>query len=219
LFDISYFKQNFELLSYIYEDHLDIHINLSKQYEEFLVDVHKSRKRNLTKAVNKGVKLRELKTEKEIKAAFDMISETYKRIKIPVPKLEFFINIYRTLTPNNYSRFYGAFSNNDMIGSRLILTYKKTIYDFYAGSASIHSNKYPNDFLIMNILKEGFSGDFRLFDFGGAGKPNIPYNVRDYKLQFGGQIVNLGRYVKTHMPILGYFSRIGYYFWKKANNS
>ena len=36
--------------------------------------------------------------------------------------------------------------------------------------------------------------------FGGAGKPDKPYGVRDYKLKFGGQLVNWGRFEKVHKP-------------------
>jgi lipid II:glycine glycyltransferase (peptidoglycan interpeptide bridge formation enzyme) len=46
--------------------------------------------------------------------------------------------------------------------------------------------------------KEGY----RMFDFGGAGKPDVAYGVRDYKKKFGGQVVNYGRFEKIHRPFL-----------------
>lgn len=32
------------------------------------------------------------------------------------------------------------------------------------------------------------------FDFMGAGKPNKPYGVREFKKRFGGELVEYGRY-------------------------
>ena len=43
---------------------------------------------------------------------------------------------------------------------------------------------------------------YKKFDFGGAGKPGVPYSVRDYKMKFGGKVVNYGRYEKIHKSIL-----------------
>ena len=40
-----------------------------------------------------------------------------------------------------------------------------------------------------------------IFDFGGAGKPVVHYGVRDYKMKFGGKLVNYGRLTLVHNPI------------------
>jgi lipid II:glycine glycyltransferase (peptidoglycan interpeptide bridge formation enzyme) len=36
------------------------------------------------------------------------------------------------------------------------------------------------------------------YDFGGAGWPNVPYGVRDFKAKFGGDLVCYGRYRKVY---------------------
>ena len=41
---------------------------------------------------------------------------------------------------------------------------------------------------------------YTIFDFGGAGKPNEEYGVRDFKKKYGGKLVNFGRYEKVHSP-------------------
>ena len=49
-------------------------------------------------------------------------------------------------------------------------------------------------------MKWGCTSEYKYFDFGGAGKPDEKYGVRDYKLKFGGTLVKFGRLEKIHMP-------------------
>jgi len=43
----------------------------------------------------------------------------------------------------------------------------------------------------------------------------VPYGVRDYKMKFGGTMVELGRYEKIHHPSLMQAAKTGFKFWKK----
>ena len=75
--------------------------------------------------------------------------------------------------------------------------------------------KYPNDLLPWEIFLWGIKNKYSTFDFGGAGKPDIPYGVRDYKKKFGGEIVEYGRYLNVHSPSLMRLGRLGLKIWKK----
>jgi len=55
--------------------------------------------------------------------------------------------------------------------------------------------------LVWHILKEGANNSYHTFNFGGAGKPNEEYGVREFKRRFGGEMVNFGRYTKVYSPI------------------
>ena len=76
-------------------------------------------------------------------------------------------------------------------------------------------NKYPNDLIPWEVFLWGKEHGFELFDFGGAGKPNKPYSVRDYKLKFGGELVNYGRFEKVHKPLLMEMGKTGLKIWQK----
>ncbi len=97
----------------------------------------------------------------------------------------------------------------------LALSYKKCIFDNYAGSYLTHYNKYPNDLIPWEVFLWGKRNDYRVFDFGGAGKPDIPYGVREYKKKFGGEIVNYGRYEKIHSRFIYLMAKQGFKFWQK----
>jgi hypothetical protein len=49
-----------------------------------------------------------------------------------------------------------------------------------------------------------------VFDFGGGGRADEEYGVRDFKAKFGGELVNYGRNVCVHGPVRLALSRAGY---------
>ena len=55
----------------------------------------------------------------------------------------------------------------------------------------------------------------KTFDFGGAGRPDEVYRVRDFKAKFGGDLVNYGRNVCVHAPFRLGVSRAGYGLMRK----
>jgi len=104
---------------------------------------------------------------------------------------------------------------SEIIGCMLALSYKDTIYDFYAGSMVKFYNKYPNDLISWEVFKWGKGNGYKVFDFGGAGKPDVSYGVRDYKKKFGGEFVNFGRYEKVHQPMIFEIAKVGFKLWQK----
>jgi len=94
------------------------------------------------------------------------------------------------------------------------LIYKDTIYDWYAGSSREYLKLCPNDILPWNAIEWGSKNQFNIFDFGGAGKPTESYGVREFKKQFGGKLVNFGRYEKSHSKFKTTVTNRGYKLYK-----
>jgi serine/alanine adding enzyme len=199
---------------YEYEDHLNIYIDLTKSEEVLWNELHTNRKKNIKKSRNALVLVKEIQQANELKLGYEILKEVYKNAKIPLAPERFFNNARNILQENNYIRIFGAYQDSELLGIRLILCYKDVITDWYAGSFQKHYNMYPNDLLLWEIFLWGRKNKYKLFDFGGAGKPSVPYGVRDYKIKFGGNLVNFGRFENIHMPIIYKFSSIGYRIWK-----
>ena len=183
--------------NFFYKEHLNILHNLSlKPVEDQFKDIHKGRRKNIRRAKRKGLKFCELKNEDELKTIYKIIRNDYRRIKLPVPDYSFFHNCKLLL--DKKIKIFAAKLDNEIIATRIILCYNGVVYDWYAGSKTKHLDKYPNDFLPWKIIEWSSLNGFFTFDFGGAGKPDIPYGVRDHKLKFGGKLVEYGRFEKIH---------------------
>jgi lipid II:glycine glycyltransferase (peptidoglycan interpeptide bridge formation enzyme) len=63
---------------------------------------------------------------------------------------------------------------------------------------------------MWHILKWGAENGYRHYDFGGAGRPNEQYGVRDFKAKFAGELVSYGRNVCVHAPFRLFLSKLGY---------
>jgi serine/alanine adding enzyme len=112
-------------------------------------------------------------------------------------------------------KYFGAFWEGRLIGGICILCYRNTLVDWYAGSMRSYLKKYPNDLLPWEVFKWGNSRGFSEFDFGGAGKPDKEYGVRDYKKKFGGRFVNFGRFEKIHKRIMYSIVKTAFVLWRR----
>lgn len=205
----------FEKVGFRYEAHLNILVDLRKSVEELWKEVNNERRHNIRRAINKNVIVSVMENEEELRYSYLILKDVYKRARLPLPPYEYFVNLKNYIINEPISCFFIAKNNGEIIGCRVILCYRNIIYDLYAGSLRKYSNKYPNDIMPWEIFKWGKQHGYTLFDFGGAGKPGVPYGVRDYKMKFGGTMVELGRYEKIHHPSLMQAAKTGFKFWKK----
>jgi len=199
----------FKKQGYIYEEHLSIIHDLSIPITDQWMKLHKGRRKNIRRAERNGLVFREINTTPEFEESFELVQDTYKRLRLPFPDKSLFSEMKKAFMDNGIFRTFIATRNDKTIATRMVLCYKGLIYDWYAGASSDHLYLYPNDYLPWKILEWGTKNGFKYFDFGGAGKPNIPYGVRDHKLKFGGELVEFGRFVKVHKPIFMRMGKIG----------
>jgi Uncharacterized protein involved in methicillin resistance len=187
------YQDAFIKLGYQYEKHLDIIHDLTRPVEEIIGGVTKDRRANIRKSMNKGTVFREA-FDNELDKCVDLVTQTYSRIGLPCFNREYFDNAFITLSNEKIIKVFVVTNNNHIIASRFELCYKKLIYDWYAGADEQFKKLYPNDLMPYNIIIWGKGNGYTMFDFGGAGNPDIPYGVRDFKKTFGGDTVEYGRY-------------------------
>ncbi len=216
-FDTSEFQVAFQHVKARFEEHLDILIDLQKPEETLWQEVHPKRRNKIRQAQKQHVEVRKLSTIEEREKSLRILRNVYRREKLPLAKKVFFERAFDTLIPKGYLKVYGAFHQQKLIGTRYLLSYKTQIFDWYAGSDEQFYALRPNDLLPWEIFLISKAEGHTQFDFGGAGKPNIPYGVRDYKLRFGGTLVNYGRYEIIHNNVIFAFMRVVFRFWQRLH--
>ena len=214
LFDISFGTSAFTELKYEYEDHLNILVDLTLPEEELWKDIHKQKRYEIGRAGREGLTFKPITTSADLEVSFELLKRIYKRIKLPVFPFRIFQNAFDLLTPKSLAFFWGAYLQNELVGTMYTLCYKGRIYDYFAGSDIEHNYKFPNSMIPWQVMMWGKNNGMTLFDWGGAGKPGIPYGVRDYKQKFGGQLVNFGRFEKIHKPFLFRIVKVAFKTWQ-----
>lgn len=213
-FDLSDVRTYFNRLGWQFEEHLNIMIDLSKTEEMLWKEVHSKRRNKIRRAEKEGTSVRVLENKGEFDTTYDILKEVYDRAKLPLPGMQFFRAAYEILGPDHFKIFL-AVNEKKIIGTMYVLCFKDIMYDWYAGSYQAYYKKYPNDLIPWKAFLWGKENGFKRFDFGGAGKPDVPYSVRDYKKKFGGEFVNYGRFEKIHKPLLFQFGKLGLKVWQK----
>lgn len=187
-------------LGYEQEGFLNFLIDLDRSEEEIWNSIGKKR-RHVRKAEKNGLKIKEVENENELKIFYELLKETSENASISIKDFKLFSNIFDILVPKGLAKIYLAFSDDIYIGGRLTLNYKNTIYDWYACSSRKFLHLHPNEYLVWHILSWGSKNGYTLFDFGGAGNPDKPYGVREFKREFGGDLVNYGTYTLINKPL------------------
>jgi len=208
-------KEIFKKHGFEYESHLDIFVDLNKSEDELWKNLKSQARNKIRKAEKMGVDFKEIKSEDEISECYQILEEVYHQAKLPIPDFSLFKNANKALSDKEMIRFFVAVKDEKIIGTRIVFTFNNLLYDWYAGSKRNYYKYNPNDFLPWKIIEWGIENGYKTFDFGGAGKPNVPYGVRDHKMKFGGDLLEFGRFEKVHKPFLMLMGKTGLKFWQK----
>ena len=187
-------------VGYNYEDHLNILIDLRKSKDDLWSSLTKSRRRGVRYSQKKNLTIEVMEDKQEIPVFYDFLRETYRNVRIPLADITLFKAVYDILVPKNMAQFFLVKYGKEYIGGRIVLLFNKTVYAWYRGSKPEFLKFYPNDLIGWDIIERCHKKGYHLLDLGGAGKPEENYGVRDFKMQFGGQVVNYGRFRKNHHP-------------------
>ena len=207
---IGLFAQN----GYIFQDHLNIFIDLTLSEDQLWKKITSKRRNEIRRASRAGVIFSEIESEEERRGCYIILREVYKKAKLPLPDFSFFSSAFSFSNDSMGLKVFGAKYESKIIGTIFTLYFRDMIYDYYAGSLQQYYNKYPNDLIPWELFRWAKNHGYKFFDFGGAGKPDVPYGVRDYKKQFGGELVNLGRFRKIHRPLKMRMAEIGFKYWQ-----
>lgn len=215
LFPTTNFKPGFCSAGFEYTDHLAIQVDLLKDADAIAAGMHKKRWSNIKRALKKDTQCRELSGDDEMNDAYQLFLSTYKRINLPAPPHALFLNAKSILDKHVY--ILGAYAGNCLIAARVYLLFKDIIYDWYACSNLNYTHLYPNDILPWKAMLWAKEKGFRIYDFAGAGHPAKAYGVRDYKIKFGGELLNYGRYRFIHRPFMHSIGEKGLVFLNYLN--
>jgi serine/alanine adding enzyme len=200
---------------FVHEEHLNFLIDLTQSREEIWRSIRSNARRNVKKARKSQVVVEEVEDLDQVSAAYALLSNTYKRLQVPLAGLSLFRSAFEILYPRGKMKILMSKVEGVDIGVSTLLLYKDIVYYWYAGIIREYASHRAGDLLVWHALEWGSQNGFRVFDFGGAGKPDEEYGVRDFKAKFSGTLVNYGRNTCVHTPALLQLSRWGYAAYRR----
>jgi serine/alanine adding enzyme len=190
------------------EPHLNFLIDLSGGSNQVWEQLHPSRRKQVRRSERRGLVVRQ-ESEPDLLAHYEVLGATYGRAGLPLFHRSYFESAWAVMGARHMMRVFGAYCAGRLVGTRMVLSYRSTIYDWFAGSLPEFHDRYVNDALVWAVLEWGCQAGFATFDFGGAGHPDRPYGVRDFKRKFGGEMVTSAIYRRALWPGAGAALRLG----------
>lgn len=174
------------------------------------------RKNEIRRASKEGTGFTVFTDVDSLEKCWLILSDVYRRARLPLPDISLFKGLLNCKDESSHLKIFAARNNGKIIGTLLALCWRDRVLDWYAGAFQEYLPKYPNDLLPWEAMLWAKRNGYKTFDFGGAGKPGVPYGVRDFKLKFGGELVNFGRFQKIHQPIMMKIASTGFKMWRFA---
>lgn len=189
--DFSPWKEAFEAAGFVYKPHLNFHVDPATN------NLSDNRKRQLKKSdavVSEGV------SELEIREWYEVLSELYRtKVKTPLWPIDFFLEAYR----QGIAKFLLVKHEGRIIGGSMVVADERTVYEWFeCGLNAECKDQYPSVMATWGGIQLAHQSGCTRYDMMGAGEPRVPYGVRDFKAEFGGQMVEHGRFLYVCKPML-----------------
>ena len=209
--DYSRWREVFETCGFLYQPHYDIHVHCDATHT-----MSEQRRRQVKKAISNGATISEAQSEQEIRDWYEILYKLYrKKVRMPLFSEEFFLQFYR----EGVGKYLLVKHLGKVIGGMMCPILKgKAIYEwFVCGLDEEYREQYPSVMATYAAIEYAKPNALPLFDFMGAGKPDIPYGVRDFKMEFGGELVEHGRFLCVRKPLLYWIGKMGMRLLKRRN--
>lgn len=214
--DYGPWRKVFEECGFRYEPHLNFHVG-TESVEQAQAKIGKHRWRYIRISMRDGATLVEHPTKEQLEKFYSLLTELYRtKIKKPLFPKEFFEKLHELKS----ARFFLVEHEGEIVGGSVCVYLEgKAVYEWMkCGNDHSHKNIRPSSVATWLGIKHAAENGYNVYDFMGAGKPNEPYGVRDFKAEFGGELVEHGRFIHECHPLLYFFGKKYYELLSLSRN-
>ena len=211
--DYSRWKSVFIANGFKYQSHLNFHVNTTSA-NLAQSNIGKHRWRYIRLSMRDGAKIVENPTIDQVRAFYSILQDLYRtKVKTPLWSWEFFEQLYRV----EHAKYILVELDGKIVGGAACVCLPgKALYEWYAcGLDNCRDDIRPTSVAIWGEIQYAVENGYPLFDFMGAGKPDEPYGVRDFKAEFGGELVEHGRFLCIRKPLLYTIGKMGVNWLKR----
>ena len=205
-------KMIFQRHGWKYMPHYNIRFDLTGFDEKSLLKMFTyNRRREIRQAVENGASRILCNEDDQVREVYGILKQNYyDRVKLPIPGIDFFLSYFHTQA----LKVFAVLHNGRIIGGAFcpVLNNKCMFTFYYCGIRDYHKKIFPTHLAILASMEFCIENKIPHFDFMGAGKPGVEYGVRKYKLEFGGELVEYGRFRRTYNPLLYKIGEMGIKF-------
>ena len=211
--DYSKWRNIFEANGFAYQPHLNYHVDTTS-LDQSQSRIGKHRWRYIRFSMRDGAQIVENPTIKQVRAFYTILQDLYRtKVRTPLWSWEFFERLYNV----EHARYILVELDDQIVGGTACVCLPgKAVYEWYAcGLDNCRDDIRPLSVAIWGEMQYAAENGYPLFDFMGAGSPDQPYGVRDFKAEFGGELVEHGRFLCVRKPLLYWIGKMGVRWLKR----
>ena len=211
--DFSRWRGAFEAAGFAYQPHLNFHVDCTDKQMmwERLSDNRKRQiKRGMptpSSSLKGGEKEGKDVSEQDVREWYGILQELYRtKVKTPLLPVEFFVQAYK----QGVGHFLLIRHEGKIIGGSMVVKSSDAVYEWYeCGMNAAYKEQYPSVMATWAGMQYAHEQGCARYDMMGAGVPGVPYGVRDFKSEFGGTLVEHGRWLYVAKPWLYAIGKAG----------
>lgn len=196
----------------MYNQHLNFHVDTSS-IKLAQSRIGKHRWRYIRLSMRDGAQIVQHPTIEQVQAFYTILQELYRtKVRTPLWSWDFFERLFHT---ENARYILVELDGQIVGGTACVCLPGRAVYEWYAcGLDNCRDDIRPLSVAIWGEMQYAAENGYPLFDFMGAGSPDQPYGVRDFKAEFGGKLVEHGRFLCIRKPLLYWIGKMGVKFLK-----
>lgn len=199
-------RNAFETTGFSYQPHLNFHVDCTDK-ERMWERLSDNRKRQV-RHTNGDFKFKiadcrldpDDVTEQDVREWYKVLEHLYRtKVKTPLWPVKFFIEAHR----QGVGRYMLVRHEGKIIGGSMVVADEKAVYEWFeCGLNAEYKEQYPSVTATYAGMSYAAEHGIPRYDMMGAGVPDVPYGVRDFKAEFGGTMVEHGRFLHVAKPCL-----------------
>jgi len=205
--DYSKWQMVFQRCGFEYEPHLNYHVDCT-DWDEVEKRIGKHRRRYIRLSIKNGASIVESPNQSQVHEFYTILYELYSnKVKSSLFPVSFFDQLFKIKT---CKYVLIEFEGRIVGGSVCVFLDNRAVYEWFAcGKDGAYKNIYPSSLTKYAGMRFTYNNGYRVFDMMGAGKPNEYYGVRDFKSEFGGELVEYGRFLFVENRLLYFIGEMG----------
>jgi len=198
----SAFRNEYDKKEWLYQPYLNIKVSFAfSNALEILSSFKYNRRREVKLSIKSGLAYGSTDSPDDIGEVYNILHKLYtQEVGLPLPPLKYFEDLRET---GLLKAFVVKDNEKTVGGSFCLVLNNQAIYTYYyCGLRDYKPKTYPTHLAVLAAMEYGVNNNLKYLDFMGAGLANKDYGVRKYKKEFGGNVVEEGRFLKiTNKPL------------------
>jgi hypothetical protein len=202
----------FREAGFAWHDHLN-DVLAVREGRDVFAGIKPAKQRQIRRGIENGAVIRPASSMREVEDFYLLLHDLYrKKVKKLLPPLTFFKNFYEKVQAGKKGVFLVVSYADEVIGGMICpFSGDHTVHEWYICSLRDELKQlYPGVLATWVGIDFAIRNKFSTFDFMGIGSPHKAYGVRNFKTQFGGEIINYGRWMFINNKIRYYLGTLGY---------